>query len=170
MRPEHRLAAALPVLALLGTASCVRSATPVQQEQQVQQQESPERKQAIPPTIRYQAHISAGGSAPAGGTLTNPHKGDKEIATAGARLFSSMNCDGCHGGGALGFAAPSLADGRWRYGGAEEEIFQSIYYGRPKGMPAYGGVLGPDGVWILVTYLQSLPVPASVPTQSWETP
>jgi cytochrome c len=79
-----------------------------------------------------------------------------------------MNCDGCHGGGASGFAAPSLADGRWRYGDSEEEIFQSIYYGRPKGMPAFGGVLGADGIWILVTYLKSLPVPDNK-TQSWET-
>jgi cytochrome c oxidase cbb3-type subunit 3 len=118
--------------------------------------------------IRYESHISAGHSAPAGGTLTNPYKGDKGMATAGTTLFSSMNCSGCHGDGALGFAAPSLADGRWRYGGTDEEIFQSIYYGRPKGMPAFGGVLGADGIWILVTYLQSLPVPAYVPTQSWE--
>ena len=27
----------------------------------------------------------------------------------------------------------------------------SIYYGRPKGMPAFGGALGADGVWTLVT-------------------
>ncbi len=79
-----------------------------------------------------------------------------------------MNCDGCHGGGAVGWAAPSLADGRWRYGGADQEIFQSIYYGRPKGMPAFGGALPPDAIWMLVTYLQQLPVPSAVPTQSWE--
>jgi cytochrome c oxidase cbb3-type subunit 3 len=81
-----------------------------------------------------------------------------------------MNCDGCHGGGAVGWVGPSLADGRWRYGGADDEIYQSIYYGRPKGMPAFGGVLPPDAIWMLVTYLQSLPVPAGVPTQSWEKP
>ncbi len=91
------------------------------------------------------------------------------MAAAGADLFASMNCDGCHGDGASGFAAPSLADERWRYGGADEEIFQSIYYGRPKGMPAFGGVLGADGIWILVTYLQSLPPPDGGSTQSWET-
>ena len=98
------------------------------------------------------------------------YKGDKaDRCRRGASLFASMNCDGCHGGGASGFAGPSLADGRWRYGGEDEEIFQSIFYGRPKGMPAFGGALGADGIWILVTYLQSLPVPDVVPTQSWET-
>lgn len=124
--------------------------------------------QQVPPSIRYKAHVPAGGIAPAAGTLSNPHKGDKQSAQTGESLFSQMNCDGCHGGGGTGWEGPSLADGRWRYGGADEEIFQSIYYGRPKGMPAYGGVLGAEGVWLLVTYLQALPVPDAVPTQSYE--
>jgi cytochrome c oxidase cbb3-type subunit 3 len=160
----YRLATtALLVLALLTMATYVRSETPAQQP-------SPAEQQSIPPAIQYKNHISAGGVAPAGGSLTNPHKGEKATAEAGASLFSGMNCDGCHGGGALGWAAPSLADGRWRYGGDEDDLFQSIFYGRPKGMPAYGAVLGTNGVWVLVTYLQSLKVPADVPTQSWETP
>jgi hypothetical protein len=37
-------------------------------------------------------------------------------------------------------------------------------------MPAFGGVLEPNVIWTLVTYIQSLPVPANVPTQSWVTP
>ena len=36
---------------------------------------------------------------------------------------------------------PNLGDGRWRYGGADGEIFTSIYFGRPHGMPAFGGAL-----------------------------
>jgi cytochrome c len=79
-----------------------------------------------------------------------------------------MNCNGCHGGGALGMSGPSLVDGRWRYGGAEDEIFHSIFYGRPHGMPAYGGVLGSEGIWMIVTYLKSQPVPYVVPTTSYE--
>jgi cytochrome c len=78
-----------------------------------------------------------------------------------------MNCDGCHGGGAIGWVGPSLVDGRWRYGGSDEEIFTSIYYGRPKGMPAFGGVVGTDGVWMLVSYIKSQAVPSVVPTTSW---
>lgn len=64
----------------------------------------------------------------------------------------------------------SLSDGRWRYGGRDAEIFNSIFYGCPKGMPAYGGVVGQDGVWMLVNYLKSLPQPDVVPTQSWIEP
>ena len=37
----------------------------------------------------------------------------------GEKIFSSMNCDGCHGGDGSGWVGPNLADGRWRYGGAD---------------------------------------------------
>lgn len=122
---------------------------------------------AIPPAIRYEAHIAAGGEFPSGAVPNNPTPEDAAKARAGAVLFSAMNCDGCHGGGGSGWVGPSLADGRWRYGGSDAEIFNSIYYGRPKGMPAFGGKLGTDGVWTLVTYLQSLRPSADVATESW---
>lgn len=118
--------------------------------------------------IAYEAHLAAGGIVPAGGVVRNPHAGDAAVARNGAQLFTAMNCDGCHGTDASGWVGPSLADGRWRYGGADAEIFYSIYYGRPKGMPAFGGALGAEGVWTLVTYLRSLPLPPDVPTESWE--
>jgi len=35
-------------------------------------------------------------------------------------------------------------------------------------MPAFGGMLGVEGVWTLVTYLRSLPPPPDVPTESWQ--
>jgi len=107
---------------------------------------------------------------PTGAELHNPHSGDKAVAAAGAMLFTTMNCDGCHGADAAGAVGPNLTDGRWRYGGADEEVFSSIYFGRPKGMPAFGGALGADGIWELVTYVKSLPPPSSVPTESWEAP
>ncbi|CAA2139741.1 c-type cytochrome [Hyphomicrobium sp. ghe19] len=121
----------------------------------------------IPPAIRYESHIAAGGAPPVGGKLVNPFSGNSKVAAAGEQMFSAMNCDGCHGGGATGFAAPSLADGRWRYGGEEDELFQTIYFGRPKGMPAFGGLMSADDVWTVVTYLKSLPVPDDEPTESW---
>jgi cytochrome c len=120
--------------------------------------------------VRYEGHVNAGGVAPP--ALPPPHR-PADVAhdpKAGEGLFASMNCDGCHGGGATGWVAPSLVDGRWRYGGADEEIFQSIFYGRPKGMPAYGGVVGADGVWMIVSYLKSQPVPMVVPTTNYDDP
>ena len=118
------------------------------------------------------AQSKAGDRIPAGGVVPPPNalsqaRPAKLNPDAGASLFGSMNCDGCHGGGAVGWVGPSLVDGRWRYGGTDEEIFTSIFYGRPKGMPAYGGVLGADGVWNLVAYIKSQAVPAVVPTTSW---
>ena len=111
----------------------------------------------VPLAIRHEANLSAGGVPPAGVALENPYKDDKQRAQTGERLFSSMNCDGCHGGGGLGSMGPSLVDGRWHYGGADGEIFHSIFYGRAKGMPAYGGVLGSEGIWMIVTYLSRSP-------------
>jgi mono/diheme cytochrome c family protein len=125
---------------------------------------------ANPPATRYEAHVVAGSVAPNGADPTNPHNADQAVAKKGALLFTAMNCDGCHGGDASGWVGPSLSDGRWRYGGADSEVFNSIYYGRPKGMPAFGGAVGVDGVWTLVTYIRSLPVPPTVPTESWREP
>ena len=120
-----------------------------------------------PPSVRYEQHLAAGAVQPPADSLRNPYSAEKKSAAEGERLFSSMNCDGCHGGGATGWVGPSLSDGRWRYGGSDGAIFQSIYYGRPRGMPAFGGILTGELTWKLVTYLQSLPLPKVVPTQSW---
>jgi cytochrome c oxidase cbb3-type subunit 3 len=146
-------------LACVALASCGRPAAPPAAA-----------SSATPPAIAYEAHVAAGGIAPTGGVLSNPHAGDAAVAKSGAQLFTAMNCDGCHGAGGSGWVGPNLGDGRWRYGGADGEVFSSIYYGRPKGMPAFGGVLGADGVWALVTYIRSLPMPGDVPTESWEQP
>jgi cytochrome c oxidase cbb3-type subunit III len=133
-----------------------------------QQQSSTPAGPAAPPAVAYEAHILAGENPPPAGTLRNPHDGDAAIARSGALLFNAMNCDGCHGTDGSGWVGPNLGDGRWRYGGADPEVFSSIYYGRPHGMPAFGGTLGSEGVWTLVTYLRSLSPPADIPTESWQ--
>jgi len=121
----------------------------------------------VPLAVRYVQHVNAGGTAPPSARLANPFRGDSGSAAQGGKLFSSMNCDGCHGGAADGFAGPSLIDGRWRYGGTDAAVFQSIYYGRPNGMPAYGGIATPELTWKLVTWLQAQKPPRSVPTTVW---
>ena len=99
---------------------------------------------------------------------TNPVGGDAKVAGQGEVLFNVMNCDGCHGGGALGSEGPSLADGRWKYGGSDGEIYHSIFYGRPRGMPAWGGTLPPEAIWRLVSYLESQqPKQDTLSTTSW---
>ncbi len=120
-----------------------------------------------PPSVRYLQYPSAGNALPPAATLTNPLDADSVAAQAGEALFAAMNCDGCHGGGALGFVGPSLVDGRWRYGGDDGAVFQSIFYGRPRGMPAYGGLLNDAIVWQLISYLRVQPEPEVVPTVAW---
>ena len=156
IRPLVRCA--LPVLAAALSACAPHAAAPAPAAS------------AAPPAVAYESHEAAGGLVPPGGTLQNPHAADKAVIANGAQLFTAMNCDGCHGPDASGFVGPNLGDGRWRYGGADAEVFMSIYYGRPKGMPGFGGALGTEGVWALVTYLRSLPPPPNLPTQSWENP
>ena len=144
----------IAVIAVVLVASCRRGAAP--------------QSAAAPAAVRHDEHVFAGGAAPAGLLARNPYRGDKRSAAEGAKIFTAMNCDGCHGGGGTGWVGPSLVDGRWRFGGSDGAIYESIYYGRPHGMPAYGGLLlQPDAVWKLVTYLQSLPPPPDVPTEAW---
>ena len=121
-----------------------------------------------PPSIRYPNHVAAGESQPPAADMTNPFAGDSTSVADGSKIFSTMNCDGCHGGGALGWVGPSLVDGRWRYGGTDGALFHSIFYGRPRGMPAYGGVMSPGAIWKVVAYIRAQPVPAVVPTQRFE--
>lgn len=120
-----------------------------------------------PPAVRHDERVFAGGAIPPAEPFVNPYAGDTAAAAAGAQLFTAMNCDGCHGGGATGWVGPSLADGRWRYGGSDAEVFQSIYYGRPHGMPAFGGLVPRAGIWKIVTYVESLAPPHDVATESW---
>lgn len=116
-------------------------------------------------SLRYdQAAYSATKSIP--DSAKNPFANDSKAVEAGRQLFASMNCDGCHAGGE-GWVAPALNDGRWKYGGSDGAVFQSIYYGRPNGMPGWGDLLAPQVIWQLVSYVRSLPKPQAVPTQSW---
>jgi len=125
-------------------------------------------QQPAPPSIRYDQHVPVSGNQPPAGSLKNPFRGDSIVAAQGSQLFSGFNCDGCHGGGAAGFVGPSMADGRWRYGGDDGAIFMSIFYGRARGMPAFGGTLPAESIWRLVTYLQSFQPPDStISTTRW---
>jgi hypothetical protein len=44
----------------------------------------------------------------------------------------------------------------WRSGGSDADVFNSIYEGRAKGMPAWGTVLSHKQIWELVSYIRSL--------------
>jgi cytochrome c oxidase cbb3-type subunit 3 len=96
----------------------------------------------------------ASGPLPAPGTR-GPYEGNAWAMGEGQRLWSQMNCSGCHfhGGGGMG---PPLMDNKWRYGADDASVFTTIVDGRPNGMPAYRGRLSDDQVWQLVSYVRSL--------------
>lgn len=111
-------------------------------------------------TLRFVAHdehVPAGlPSRAAPLALRNPYEGNARAKRVGGQLFVAYNCADCHGAEGAGAMGPSLADGRWHFGGTPAELFESIYQGRPEGMPAWGGRIDDDQIWMLVTYVRSL--------------
>ena len=90
---------------------------------------------------------------------------DEQALKMGGRLFSTY-CSICHGSdakGAVGF--PNLADNNWRWGGEPDTIKATILHGRMAMMPAWGQVIGDDGVKNVSAYVRStlagLPLPQS---------
>jgi mono/diheme cytochrome c family protein len=88
--------------------------------------------------------------------IRNPYEGDKNATATGGKLFIAYNCLDCHGAEGSGSMAPSFQDGRWHFGGAPGEVFESIYEGRPDGMPSWGGRITDDQIWMLTAYVRSL--------------
>jgi cytochrome c oxidase cbb3-type subunit 3 len=88
--------------------------------------------------------------------IKNPYEGDKKATATGGQLFVAYNCLDCHGAEGSGAMGPSFQDGRWHFGGSPGEVFESIYQGRPDGMPAWGGRISNDQIWMLTAYVRSL--------------
>lgn len=164
-----RRSADVVLIACLGVlASCARTGDAAEAREpdivRRQQQQVP----ASPTFIQHPDHIQPGLPLRGGFIqLTNPFEGDKAKIQEGGALFVSYNCMDCHGADGSGAMGPSLADGRWHFGGAAGQVFQSIYEGRPEGMPAWGGRIPDDQIWRLVAYVQSLGVGKDVSTENF---
>jgi cytochrome c oxidase cbb3-type subunit 3 len=77
------------------------------------------------------------------------------MATAG-NLFG-QNCSACHGSDARGARGyPNLTDRDWLLGGGSARVYETIANGRHGVMPAWGPVLGHDGVQEVAAYVVSL--------------
>lgn len=77
---------------------------------------------------------------------------DEQALKMGSRMFATY-CSICHGSdakGSMGF--PNLADNDWRWGGDAETIKASILHGRTGVMPAWGAVIGEEGVKNVAAY------------------
>jgi len=177
-RLERRLFAVVAVLVLALAATQVRQARPAKAAEPLAT--AIEREAAVPAVqhaqgvdvaarfVAHRWHVQPGLVKPyASLSLRNPYASDPNAAKNGAKLFVSYNCADCHGGEGSGFMAPSLNDGRWHFGGADDELFESIYEGRPDGMPAWGSLIGDDQIWLLVSYVKTLKAGTDVTTENF---
>jgi len=128
-------------------------------------------QQGTQPTyfVEHPDHIQPGIALNGGrfASLTNPYEGNAQRITEGSKLFISYNCLDCHGADGSGAMGPSLQDSRWHFGGTAGDIYQSIYEGRPDGMPAWGGRIADDQIWRLVAYVQTLSKGHDVTTENF---
>lgn len=80
---------------------------------------------------------------------------DKAMKMAG-RIFAN-NCAVCHGNAGRGnFGFPNLQDSDWLYGGAPEQIRQTIAKGRSAVMPAWGSILDDSQLRAVTEHLLNL--------------
>ena len=110
-----------------------------------------------------------GGSPPPPDPQDATYDGNAQAIAEGKRLFDWYNCSGCHFHGAGGIG-PSLIDSTWTYGDKIDQIYASIYQGRPNGMPSWGAKLSSTEIWELAAYIrgaakdaESIPVPTEPP-------
>jgi len=81
---------------------------------------------------------------------------DPSALRMGRRLFNN-NCSVCHGIGGVGANGfPNLSDSEWQYGGTPEAILHSVTHGRQAAMPAWGSILGGQGIVDVTDYILSL--------------
>ncbi len=74
----------------------------------------------------------------------------------GQRMFAN-NCAQCHGADARGsYGFPNLTDGDWLYGGTPDAIKTTLVDGRRAAMPAWGTVLGDEGIRNVTAYVMRL--------------
>ena len=81
---------------------------------------------------------------------------DPKVRKMGMRMFGN-NCAQCHGADAKGsYGFPNLSDGDWLYGGSPDQIKASITNGRQGTMPAWGDIVGDQGVTDVTAYVLSV--------------
>ena len=81
---------------------------------------------------------------------------DPAVRKMGMRMFAN-NCAQCHGADAKGaYGFPNLTDDDWIYGGDAATIKATLVNGRQAVMPAWGDVIGDQGIKDVTQYLLRL--------------
>jgi len=101
--------------------------------------------------------LSAGTSPPTAepSGLGQNYEANAFHVSQGKQYYTWFNCNGCHANGG-GDSGPPLMDNKWIYGGAIENIAQTIREGRPNGMPSFRGKATDEQIWQLAAYVRSL--------------
>jgi len=82
-------------------------------------------------------------------------------ANEGDALFhsSKYGCSDCHGANGDGnpdYGAPNLTINVWNNGGDPKSLYDSIYYGRDRMMPAWQGILSLEQIRALAIYVHEV--------------
>jgi cytochrome c oxidase cbb3-type subunit 3 len=116
--------------------------------------------QSVPGSTAVSTLFPGGGSPPPPDPRGQQYDHNPKAIADGARLFDWYNCSGCHFHGAGGIG-PALMDDMWIYGGSIDQIFASIYQGRPNGMPSWAHKLPENEMWEIAAYVRSLSTPSA---------
>ncbi len=106
------------------------------------------------------------GGNPEAAKLKNPVAADAASLSAGEELYA-LNCQFCHGpkGQGDGLIAPpdtpNIADGEWKHGSTDGEIFTVIQKGIGPAftMPPHEDRMSETDIWHIVNYVRTLGPP-----------
>lgn len=80
---------------------------------------------------------------------------DASAIGMGKKTYDNL-CASCHGTKGEGLVGPNLTDDHWLYGGSSKNIFKTVKYGAPKGMPNWEKQLDPTTIQNVISYVHSL--------------
>lgn len=145
LHPERAVAVAAAVIVGLGLATYAAKGNP----------DLPAR-QALPLGVPVGGNFPNGQQEPPLDSAAKRYQNNPQAIADGARLFDWFNCSGCHFHGAGGIGPAFDNNGNWIYGGRLDQIYASIYQGRPNGMPMWGNLIPSSQIWELAAYVKSL--------------
>ena len=125
-----------------------------------QREQRDQRPSPVASETREQVALTTNSAGPSPPEIRVSGKGAKYEASAydqsqGKKYYAWFNCNGCHSNGGGG-SGPPLMDDRWIYGGAIENIVQTIREGRPNGMPSFRGKIPDEQIWQIAAYVRSM--------------
>lgn len=143
-RPERVIAVASAILVALGVPASAAGGL------------SAPASQMQPLDVPVGGNFPANAAKPPLAAVAKKYENNAQAIAHGEQLFNWYNCSGCHFNGAGGIGPAFFNSGQWLYGGRLDQIYASIYQGRPNGMPMWGKLIPSSAIWELAAYVKSL--------------